>query len=155
MTAIKVPSRSRQRGLAMVELAIVLPLLLFLLLAVAEMGRAFFQYNTLSKSVRDGARYLAAQARSGTGGGVADSAFDEAQRLVLCGKTACTSGDELLPGMSLSDVNATRTGLEHVTITAQYLYQPMVGAVLPTFGLGGGDIPLNFTLRATVTMRML
>ncbi|MDQ2694291.1 MAG: pilus assembly protein [Pseudomonadota bacterium] len=147
--------RGAQRGLAMVEFAIVLPLLLFLLLAVAELGRAFFQYNTLTKSVRDGARYLAAYARSGTGADVDTSAFTEAQNLVLCGRTACGGGDALLPGMSLGDVSADRFGLEHVTVTAQYDYQPMVGAVLPTFGLGDGDIPLTFTLQSTVTMRML
>ena len=47
----------RQHGIATVELAIVAPILLLILLGVAEMGRALFQYNTLSKAVRDSARY--------------------------------------------------------------------------------------------------
>ena len=48
----------RQKGVAALELAIAVPVLLLLLLASAELGRAFYQYNTLTKSVRDGARYL-------------------------------------------------------------------------------------------------
>jgi hypothetical protein len=40
--------RHGQRGLALVEAAIVLPLLLLLLLPVVEFGRAFIQYSTLA-----------------------------------------------------------------------------------------------------------
>mgnify|MGYP000739873311 CR=1 FL=1 len=43
----------------MVEFAIVLPLLVMLLFAITELGRALYQQNTLYKSVSSGARYLA------------------------------------------------------------------------------------------------
>ena len=52
------------RGLAMVEFVIVAPLLMLLMLTVGEFGRVFFQYNTLTKAVREGARYAAGQAPS-------------------------------------------------------------------------------------------
>ena len=52
-------NRHRQRGLAIVEFAIVLPLLLLLSLATTELGRALYQQDTLNKAVRDGARHLA------------------------------------------------------------------------------------------------
>ena len=46
-------NRGRQRGVAIVEFVLTLPLLMLLLLATAEIGRALFQYNTLTKAVRD------------------------------------------------------------------------------------------------------
>lgn len=53
--------RNRQRGAALIELALVLPLLIVLSVLVSEFGRAFFQYHTLTKGVRDAVRFLAVQ----------------------------------------------------------------------------------------------
>jgi len=51
----------RQQGIAIMELVIVVPILLLIFLGVSEMGRALFQYNTLSKAVRDSSRYYSTQ----------------------------------------------------------------------------------------------
>lgn len=52
--------RSRQGGIAAVELALVLPVFLLLLLLPAVLGRAFY-YNTVAqKAAHDAALYLAA-----------------------------------------------------------------------------------------------
>jgi Flp pilus assembly protein TadG len=56
----------RCRGLAIVEFVIVLPLCLMVLMAAGEFSRAFMQYNTLEKGVRDGARYVAGKASFGS-----------------------------------------------------------------------------------------
>jgi len=48
--------RLRPRGQALVELALVLPLLVVLLLAVFDIGRAVFLYNGLTNAAREGAR---------------------------------------------------------------------------------------------------
>ena len=50
-----------QRGVAIVEFALILPFLLLLTFITTEFGRAIYQYNTLTKSVRDAARYLSIQ----------------------------------------------------------------------------------------------
>ena len=47
-----------ERGSAIVELAIVFPILLMLIAATAELGRLFSTYSTLAKSTKIGARYL-------------------------------------------------------------------------------------------------
>jgi len=52
---------TRQRGVALVEFAFVLPLLLVLSLLAAELGRAVYRYNTTAKAVRDAVRYLSVQ----------------------------------------------------------------------------------------------
>ena len=53
--------QTRQQGVALIEFALVLPLLLILTLITTEFGRALYQYNTLTKSVRDAVRYLSTQ----------------------------------------------------------------------------------------------
>ena len=53
--------KNRQKGVAIVEFALILPFLLLLSFFTIEFGRAIWEYNTLTKSVRDGARYLSTQ----------------------------------------------------------------------------------------------
>lgn len=51
-------SRRAARGVAAVEFAIVLVPMLLLVCGVAEFGHAIYQYDTLTKSTRDAARYI-------------------------------------------------------------------------------------------------
>ncbi len=51
----------RQKGVALVEFALILPFLLLLSIMAIEFGRAIWEYNILTKSVRDAARYLSIQ----------------------------------------------------------------------------------------------
>jgi Flp pilus assembly protein TadG len=46
----------RTRGQALVEFALVIPLFLLLLIALFDLGRAVFAYNTLTNAAREGAR---------------------------------------------------------------------------------------------------
>ena len=66
--AVTSSPRVQQRGVAMVEFAISVPIMLMLLIGVAEFGQAFRQYNRLTKSVEDGARYVAGRALQGSTG---------------------------------------------------------------------------------------
>jgi Flp pilus assembly protein TadG len=72
--------KPRQAGVALVEFAFVLPLLLLLSLMATELGRAVYRYNTTAKTVRDAVRYLSVQT---PGTHVA-----EARNLVVYGNTA-------------------------------------------------------------------
>lgn len=55
------PTSPNHRGVALIEFALVLPLLLILTFITTEFGRALYQYNTLTKAVRDASRYLSVQ----------------------------------------------------------------------------------------------
>jgi Flp pilus assembly protein TadG len=146
---------SKQRGLAMIEFAISVPVLLFLMLATAEIGRMLFQYNTLAKAVRDGARYAATNAAVGTTRVVNITATVRTQtrNLVVTGNRVGT-GAALLPGLTVNSVTVTDVGNGFVRVAATYSYLPMLGATLPTFGLGA-PVNLTMTLPATVVMRAL
>lgn len=147
--------RRSERGLAIVEFAIAAPLLLLLLLATAELGRMLSQYDTLNKSVRDGARYLAANALGGTTGVVAITpAMQTATaNLVVTGNVGGTGGT-LLPNLTAANVTVVSLGNGYVSVAATYAYVPMVGARLPTFGLSA-PISLAVNLTATQVMRPL
>ncbi len=50
-------TRSGENGQAMVELALVLPLLVLVLMGVLDLGRGIYVYNVVSSAAREGARY--------------------------------------------------------------------------------------------------
>ncbi|GAC1452348.1 MAG: hypothetical protein PVSMB6_04220 [Steroidobacteraceae bacterium] len=142
-----------ERGTAAIEFAIALPLLLLMLVATAEFGRLFSQYNTLNKAVRDGARYLAANALSGTTGvvGITSAVQAATANLVVAGSTI--GGTAVLPGLTAGNVTVGSLGNGYVSVAATYTYQPML-ATLPTFGLTA-PMSLAIPLTATVVMKPL
>lgn len=148
-------SRSRCRGIATIEMAIVLPVLLLLLTATVEVGRLLSEYDTLTKSVRNGARYLASNADLGTTGVVSITAAVQTAttNLVVNGNVNGT-GAALLRGLAAGNVTVANAGAGYVSVSAAYTYQPILGAALPTFGLTP-RIALGIPLNATVVMRAL
>lgn len=149
---------TRQRGVAIVEFTIVLPILLILILAVAEFGRAFLQFNGLTRAVRTTARYVAANALNGASQTIdvstAAAVYGEAQNLVVYGHITNT-GTALLPGLVPGDVTiANPAGTNDITVNVSYTYQPMLGPLMPGLGLRA-DISTLYTLQAQVTMKVL
>jgi hypothetical protein len=90
-------TRKRQRGVAIVEYVVVLPICLLLILGTAEFGRALLQYNVLTQSVQDGARYLSSRALLGTTGVVeiTPELEDEVRNLVVYGNRLGTGNPRL------------------------------------------------------------
>ncbi len=90
----------RQRGAALVELALTLSVMLAVLLAASELGRAIYQYNNLVKSVGAAARYLS---RYNAGD---STAIGAAKTLAVYGKFSPTQADPVLvPGLATSLVS--------------------------------------------------
>jgi hypothetical protein len=145
----------RERGLALVETALCLPLLLFVMLAAAEVTNVFVQHNTLTKAVRDGARY-AAGVSINHGAKVFDLSADiinDTKSLVVFGDTS-GAGTAVLPNFSVGEVTVTGIAIEIVEVKATYAYTGIIGSVLPAFGFGP-DQSLDFNLEASVRMRAL
>lgn len=141
-----------ETGVAIVEFTIVLPLMLLLILVVAEFGRAFLYYNTLTRAVRDSARYVASNALKGQSQVVEVDAdlVQAAQNLVDYGN-ATGAGTPTTAWDSAGTVTVIDEGDGVVTVIASYPYVPMVGNLLPDFARGGG-ISTVFTMHAQVTV---
>lgn len=147
---------ARQRGLAMVELAIVLPVLLLLLLAIAEFGRLFLHYNQLLQANRDAVRFLAANAWDSTQGSIqlTSSVLSQTRNLALYGSPQVPSDNQpLLPGFSVNDILISNPDARHVQLRLRYQYQPMIGITLPGFFGQGQNLQLQ--LNASSVMRAL
>jgi hypothetical protein len=137
--------RHPQRGVAIVEFALMLPTLLVLIFIVTELGRALMQYNTVAKSVRDASRYLSIQ--------LPGTKMAEARNLVVYGNTS-GSGSPLVPGLSTShvpDPTWQAAGADPVitTVTVEvsgYSFVPMVPSV---FGIPLGPYTYS-AIRATM-----
>ena len=141
------------RGVATIEFAIMLPVLLLLLLGTAELGRALYEYNALAKTVRDGARYLAEHAEVGSTGVLNISAEVDATTKNLVAYGSPAAGTPILEGLQPADVSVTTVGDEDVSVSATYSYVPLFLAI-PTFG-AGEDIHMPVAFQATTRMRAL
>ncbi|MBQ0757059.1 MAG: pilus assembly protein [Amphritea sp.] len=147
-------NKTDQRGLAIVEFTIALPLLLFLLFAGAEVGRLLYQYNTLTKSVEDGGRYLAGQLRSANANGTLATTLSNTISLVKSG-TTLTGRPSLLPGTISVTTQTNAAAPTPVVVTATYTYAPMVFPnSVPGFGLWS-DLVLAIPLTAQISMPVL
>ena len=122
--------KTRQKGTAIVEFALILPLLLLLTMITTEFGRAIYQYNTIVKSVRNATRYLSLQ--------TPNTQIAEAQNLVVFGNIAGT-GPALVLGLTVAQVSTIpptwrTTGsaplINTVTITVTcYKFRPLLTSV--------------------------
>lgn len=131
--------RTRQHGVALVEFAFVLPLLLVLSLMSVELGRAVYRYNTTAKVVRDAVRYLSTQTPG--------THVTEARNLILYGNVAGT-GPLLDSALTATNVPAptwqtagSNPLINTVTVRVTgYQFQPMITNM---FGAQFATIPFN------------
>jgi hypothetical protein len=101
----------RDDGSAIIEFAIIFPILLLLFVGTVELGRLFYTYTTLAKATAVGARYLSASrnAVNGTTTQKANARM-EARNLVVCGiksssSTACNGQTPVVPGLTVANVS--------------------------------------------------
>lgn len=140
----------KQRGVAAVELALIMIPLILMAFGISEFGRAIYQYNTLAKSARDAARYLSQQ---GPGEGA-----DTAKCLAVHGNRACT-GSVLAPGLTLGHIQirdqvsdptthlnqSTGSGaINLVTVAISgYQFTSLVPLVAPNITFGGISVTMR------------
>lgn len=121
--------RSRP-GVAAVEMALVLPFLLFIVLLVSDFGRIFYTAITLTNAARAGAAYGAqSPARSVDSAGIRQAATQEAQDIGLIGVSTAPSCS--CPGGALVNCisgNCGAYGIPRlsVTVTATTTFTTMV-----------------------------
>lgn len=134
------PSSTNEHGVAMVEFAIILPLLLIMFLGVAELGRALLFSQRLTQAVEAGARY-AARAHEALDPDVCavipEAVITNARNLVVFGQVA-GGGQAVVPGLDDDEDNVdvtplirTVTGVGDVCVvqvSASVQYEGIFGA---------------------------
>src|SRR5829696_3604119 len=125
-----------ERGSSIVELAIVFPILLIMFVGVAEIGRLFYTYTTLTKATKMGARFLTTEKDAeSTDTTIITNVKARAARLVVCGfEDSCTDRPSLLPRLTTANVLVTLPdttpgfiGPRYVTVQIQdYNFEPLV-----------------------------
>jgi Flp pilus assembly protein TadG len=116
-----------ERGQALVEAALLLPILMVLAMGAVDFGRAYYAYTTLANAAREGA--ICASLRTLCPGGAAGAATAEVGTSLPGGVTTTVSGSTS-PGSS-------------VTVTVRHDFQAVTTAVLGTRA---------FPIRASATM---
>ncbi len=137
------------RGVALVEFALVLPLLLLLSFITTEFGRALYEYITVVKSVRNAARFLSVQTPG--------TQTTAARNMVVYGNAAGT-GQPLALGLTLARVSTPTwqtvgvdPAMQTVTVRVSgYSFTPLFTGTLglPMSSLTYSDI--SATMRAAL-----
>ena len=106
----------RQKGVAAVELALIIVPMLIMCFGIVEVGRALNYYNGLVKATRGAARYLTTKDLNDSSPTRA-AMIAAAKNLAVCGTTIpCTGATQLVPGLTSPDqVSVTTTNNVQVT----------------------------------------
>ena len=145
----------KQHGMAVVELALITTVMLFLLMVCSEFGRLFYKYNELTKAIQPAARYLSENALSSAGSAQVSAAdMTTARNLVVYGHPLNT-GQPRFENLSVNDV-VVEADASFVTTSVSWNYPSLFGGSIPTFGFSNEDIDSGaLVLRASLTMRVL
>jgi Flp pilus assembly protein TadG len=110
------PNRRRvfrtEKGQTMAEMAVVLPVLLFLILGIAQLGIVFNNYMTLTDAVREGARTAA----------VSRQYADREARTIAKVRASSANLDTSSSVLKISVTSTWKPG-EDVTVSAEYPYE--------------------------------
>ncbi len=149
-------------GQSIVEVAILLPVVLFLLMGFLDLGRAIFYYSSISNAVREGARFAIVDSSSEDGpylnliNQINDYTFGLDDVSVNPTDTACypgpcvfsaTDGTLIFTITRLDD--STSSYHERVKVEASYVFDPVTPGIVQLVGSEDG-----ITLSAQSTMRI-
>lgn len=136
MRALRRPSQKSESGQALVEFALTMPILLFLLLGIVDFARAWNVYEVLTDAGREATRLA-----------VVDNGSTEAEVRAVVRAAAGRAGVAVQDEQIVIDEGATRG--EPTTVTINHGQElRWVGWMM---GLVGADRTLNF--RVVSTMR--
>jgi Flp pilus assembly protein TadG len=132
-TARPASKRGHSRGQALVEFALLLPVLVLILALAADFGRAFTAYIDISGAAREGAAYgMQSSTTAADSAGMSAAALADAPS--IWGKA---------PSVETSSGADDGMGYAYAEVTVNYTFEPLLA--IP---------PLNRTFDMTRTVRM-
>ncbi|RME47784.1 MAG: pilus assembly protein [Chloroflexi bacterium] len=124
---------STQEGQSVVELALFLPVLLFIMVGALDLGRAFHAYTTVVNAAREGARYGAFHPTDSVG--IRNHVEQEAQGsgIDLSQSTVIVETPNISPGSPIK-------------VTVIYQFQPITGLIVggQTLSISGSVSMIQF-----------
>lgn len=135
--------RRTEQGTAVIEFALALPVMLLMASGFIEIGRAYIQADTVSKSLRAAAEFAARNDVP-----LSAAAWASTENLVRTG-TVDGSGALLVPGFAKTGASVTLTLGSHdpgtgavpiIRLTARVPYDPILTGLMTFVGLGDTTI---------------
>jgi Flp pilus assembly protein TadG len=130
-----------ERGAALVEAALTIPLLLFVSISILEFGRAYQTWQVVTNAAREGARI--AVLPSSTTSGVQQ----RVQNYMHDGQLPrWSSASVVVDGGATMTVNGASVNASRVTVTYPFTFiilQPVARLIAPTTTLGAGTLPMS------------
>ena len=160
--ATLIPARgSNQRGQAVIEMALTLPLLLLVVFGIIDFGFMFQRYEVVTNAAREGARlgvlqasagYTAAEAQNRAVDYLRASGLNGTRRTSPCGGALVK--DSICAEMTTSTVpvvgSSPAKSVDQVTMVVEYDHEhSFVGPIMRLFGPGLGTV----RIRAASSMR--
>jgi hypothetical protein len=138
-----------ERGAALVETALTIPLLLLLSISVFEFGRAFQYWQVLTNAAREGARIAVLPGTTDDAVQARVQSYIESGRLIVPDDFGVdiSHDDEISIG---PDANDTATAS---TVSVNYPFEFMVLQPVMQLVSGGSDVGAPITMSVSATMR--
>ena len=137
----KLKNQESQRGVAAVEFAIMLPLLLFLFIGITEFGIAYYNKQVLTNAAREGARAGVINGIDENPNKIKGIAVDYAsERLISFGAS----------NLSLSDVTLDDSDSGYLKVSIEYDYTYLM---LSGFNFFGANFEPNLNIGAYTVMK--
>jgi Flp pilus assembly protein TadG len=145
MRRAAIPGKKRERGAAMIEMAITMPLLLLLSIGVFEFGRAFQCWQVLTNATREGARVASLPGTSD------DAVTSRVQNYLDAGQLQFAySADVVVDRLGEISIGTDTASASTVTVSYPFEFivlQPVARLVVSDTEVGA---PITMTVSATM-----
>lgn len=132
-TAPHPASRTRRRGVHIVEFAVVAPVLFMIIFAMIELGRACMVLHLLTNAARLGCRQAVVAAPTNTGTGVSSAAITSAVQANLNGMGIPNDVVSVAINDGSTDASAANSG-DEITVTAKVKVKDFTWVPTGAFG---------------------
>lgn len=142
--------KEKQKGVAAVEFAIVLPLLLFLFIGITEFGIAYYNKQVLTNASREGAR--AGTFNDKYPSEIQQIAYNYANDRIITFGPNSFSTNSIIIGRDNSDNYDCDASSDYCRVGVEFSYSYLI---LQGFRFFGADFGPNLNIGASTTMRMM